>query len=422
MKPAMRTLAIGAGAALLACASGCSPGEVDPESAAAEDEQDGESTADETPAAEPDDDGQDGAALTEEVFPTQYGAIRVRRVAGPFEHAWAVALLPDERMLVTERPGRLHLVSPAGDAREVKGAPEVFAQNQGGLLDVAVHPDFEENGWIYLTYSKPADDGENTATALARATLDADAPALEGLEDIFVQNRYSSPGRHYGSRLAFTGDGMLLMSIGDRGADPPRAQDLDDHAGTLLRLRDDGSVPEDNPFVGDDGAADEIYSYGHRNIQGLVVDPDDDAIWVTEHGPRGGDLLHRVEAGKNYGWPIVTRGLNYRDQEPFPHAEGRSQEGVEPPIHEFFITHAPSGLALVTSDAFSVWRGDLLAGGLRGERIRRVVLDDDEVLHEEELLHGAVGRIRDVREGPDGALWVLTDAREGALYRVDPVE
>jgi aldose sugar dehydrogenase len=361
----------------------------------------------------------DSENVEEQVVPSEYAAIRVVRIAGPFEHPWAVAFLPDGHKLVTERPGRIYLVDGDGARRELSGAPEVRAQSQGGLLDVAVHPDFEENGWIYLTYSKPADDGADTATALARGVLDVDAGALEELEDLFVQNRYSEPGRHYGSRLAFTPDGKLLMSVGDRGADPPRAQDLGDHAGTLLRLEDDGSPVADNPFVGDDDAADEIYSYGHRNIQGLVV-ADDGTIWVTEHGPRGGDLLHRAEAGKNYGWPVVTQGLSYSDQGPYPHAEARSREGIEAPYHEFFITHAPSGLAIVTSSAFETWQGDLLAGGLRGERLRRLVLGDDGVLHEEELIAGAIGRIRDVREGPDGNLYLLTDAREGALYRIEP--
>jgi aldose sugar dehydrogenase len=361
----------------------------------------------------------DSESLDEQVFPSEYAAIRVVRIAGPFEHPWAVAFLPDGHKLVTERPGRIFLVDGDGARRELSGAPEVRAQSQGGLLDIAVHPDFEENGWIYLTYSKPAEEGADTATALARGVLDVDAGALEELEDLFVQNRYSEPGRHYGSRLAFTPDGKLLMSVGDRGAEPPRAQDLSDHAGTLLRLEDDGSPVADNPFVGDGDAADEIYSYGHRNIQGLVV-ASDGTIWVTDHGPRGGDLLQRVEAGNNYGWPVVTQGLNYRDQGTFPHAEARSREGIEPPYHEFFITHAPSGLALVTSGAFETWQGDLLAGGLRGERLRRLVLGDDGVLHEEELIAGAIGRIRDVREGPDGNLYVLTDAREGALYRIEP--
>jgi aldose sugar dehydrogenase len=260
-----------------------------------------------------------------------------------------------------------------------------------------------------------------TAVALARGKLKG--KRLVDLEDVFVQNRYSSPGRHYGSRLAWRSDGTLLMSIGDRGVDPPRAQDLEDHAGTVIRLKDDGSVPKDNPFVGQANVLEEIFSYGHRNIQGLLVDPDTDEIWATEHGPRGGDLLHLVQPGRNYGWPLVTQGLEYDTQEPFEHAKARRLEGITRHIYEFLPTHPPSGLAKVTSDQFSRWQGDLLAGGLLSERIRRLVIQkvdgQYEVIHDEELLLKEVGRIRDVREGPDGNIYVLTDHWDGALYRVE---
>lgn len=367
-----------------------------------------------------DDGGNDGEASNfDDTYDTQYADIGIVEVAGSLEHPWAVAFLGDGQYLVTERPGRLQLVDH-GEVSEISGVPDVSARNQGGLLDVVVHPDYDENGWIYLTFSKPDGDSDQTATALIRAQLDKDEMALSDVEEIFVQDRFSGPGRHYGSRLAWTTDGKLLMSIGDRGSDPPRAQDLGDHAGTLLRLNDDGSVPADNPFVDDDDALDEIYTYGNRNIQGLVVDPDSGDIWATEHGPRGGDELNFIEAGKNYGWPTVTLGLNYRDQQEFPHAEARSMEGMEDPFYEFLPTHAPSGLALITTDRFQNWGGDLLAGGLRSRRIRRVVFDDDEVLHEEELLLHEVGRIRDVREGPQGNIYVLSDESDGALYRIEP--
>jgi len=350
---------------------------------------------------------------------SQYEAMELSRVAGPFEHPWSIAFLPDDRILVTERPGRLKIVEN-GDIIEIEGVPEVMARGQGGMLEVLPHHDFENNGWIYLTFSKSNGDDE-TATVLVRGKISDDYQFTE-MEEIFEQNRYSSPGRHYGSKLAWHTDGTLLMSIGDRGADPPRAQDREDHAGTLLRLNDDGTVPDDNPFADGNDAAPEVYSYGHRNIQGLVVNPGNGEIWATEHGPRGGDELNKIEAGENYGWPTVTLGRDYRTEGPFPDAEARTMEGKADPIYEFLPTHAPSGLALVTSGQFSTWEGNLLAGGLRSERIRRLVIYDDEVIHDEELLLGEVGRIRDVREGPDGNIYVISDSNEGYLYRVAPTE
>lgn len=349
---------------------------------------------------------------------TQYEAIQVERLAVA-ENPWSIEFLPDGNYLVTERPGRLQLLDSEGNLTEISGVPEVQATGQGGLLEVSIHPDFENNQFVYLTYSKP-NGGDETATALARGQLDGNE--LVDVEDIFIQDRYSGPGRHYGSRLAWTNDGYLLMSIGDRGADPPRAQDNMDHAGTLLRLNDDGSVPADNPFVGDDSALDEIYSYGHRNIQGLVVNPENDEIWATEHGPRGGDELNYIEPGVNYGWPTATLGYDYRTEEKYEFTEARRVEGMEDPFYEFLPTLAPSGLALVTQDRFEAWQGNLLAGGLRAERIRRVVYNHEEVLHEEELLLQEIGRIRDVREAPGGNIYVLTDHEDGGVYRIEPGE
>lgn len=354
-----------------------------------------------------------------QTFSTQYEQFELSRIAGPFENPWSVAFLPDDRMLVTERSGSLNIVDN-GEINVIDGIPEVRAANQGGLLDVLPHYNYETNGWIYLTFSKPNGDNE-TATALVRGRIDENN-VFTDVEEIFEQDRYSSPGRHYGSRLAWQNDGTLLMSIGDRGTDPPRAQDTDDHAGTLLRLNDDGTVPDDNPFVDDPDVANEIYSYGHRNIQGLVVDPNTGEIWATEHGPRGGDELNYIEAGKNYGWPTVTLGRDYGSEGPFPDAEARSMEGMEDPVYEFLPTHAPSGLALINSEHFSVWDGNLFAGGLRSERIRRLVLYDNEVIHDEEILLGEIGRIRDVRQGPDGNIYVLSDENEGYLYKIAGTE
>jgi aldose sugar dehydrogenase len=352
------------------------------------------------------------AEVIAEEIRTQYEPIRVVRVAGGLEHPWAVAFLPDGRYLVTERPGRLNIVAD-GEATPVDGLPAIHAHRQGGLLDVVLHPAYPDTGWIYLTYTKG--DADGTTTVLARARLEE--TRLVDFEELFEQDRLSEPGRHYGSRIAWLSDGTLLLSIGDRGAEPPRAQDPLDHAGKLLRLNDDGTIPTDNPFVGRDDVHPEIYSLGHRNIQGLIVAPDTDEIWATEHGERGGDELNLVRAGENYGWPIVTKARQYRTEEPY--GEARSREGYVDPVYEFLPTLAPSGLALVTKDRFPNWRGNLLAGGLGAERIRRVVLENHVVVHEEELLLQLVGRIRDVREGPDGHIYVLSDSSDGGLYRVE---
>jgi glucose/arabinose dehydrogenase len=344
---------------------------------------------------------------------TQYQKVRLVKVTGGLERPWAVAFLPDGRYLVTERPGRLNLVA-GGGVTPVAGLPEVHAFRQGGLFDVALHPGFADNAWVYLTYAKG--DADGTTMALGRGRLDG--ARLVDFEELFVQDRVSEPGRHYGARMAWRADGTLLLAIGDRGAEPARAQDLKDHAGKVLRLNADGSVPADNPFVGRDDAHPEIYSLGHRNIQGLVVAPGTGQAWSTEHGERGGDELNLLRAGQNYGWPIVTKSREYRDEAQY--GEARSREGFTDPVYVFLPTLAPSGLALVTKERFPRWRGNLLAGGLRAERIRRVVLEDGVVVHEEELLLGLVGRIRDVREGPDGYIYILNDQADGGLYRLEP--
>jgi len=348
---------------------------------------------------------------------TEYQDIKVAKVAGDLERPWALAFLPDNRMLVTERPGRLNIVEN-GNVTVVNGTPEVRAVNQGGMMEVSVHPNYSENGWIYLTYSQAGPDDE-TALTVVRGQLDG-ADFVQ-MEEIFQQNRFSSPGRHYGSKIAWDNEGYMYVSIGDRGANPPRAQDNSDHAGTLLRLNDNGTVPDDNPFVGDDDVANEIFSYGHRNIQGLVINQENNEIWATEHGPRGGDELNYIEPGKNYGWPTVSLGRDYRDDREFHnHTEARQMESMVDPVYEFLPTLAPSGLALVTTDKFPQWEGNLLAGGLRPERIRRLVIEDYTVIHDEELLTFELGRIRDVREGPDGFIYVVTDETPGAIYRIEP--
>lgn len=349
---------------------------------------------------------------------TQYQQVRAVEVLGGLEQPWGLAFLPDGSQLVTERPGRLlHVVD--GEATEVSGLPEVSARNQGGLLDVVLHPDHEENGWIYLTYSMADDTGEETVPALVRARLDGHA--LTDMEHLFQSNTFTSPGRHYGSRVVFLDDGTLLMTIGDRGAEPERAQDPMDHSGTVVRLNDDGTVPEDNPFLGDDAVADEIWSWGHRNIQGIVVHPATGEVWATEHGPRGGDELNLIRPGHNYGWPSVSLGRDYRTQESWSDQRDFG-EAMTPPVWEFLPTLAPSGLAVVPADVYaSQWDHNLVAGGLAAQRMQRIVLEDGEVVHMEELLPFELGRIRDVRIGPDNYLWVLTGENEGGLYRIEPV-
>lgn len=360
-------------------------------------------------------------ALESQVVRSEYQALQVERVAAGFEHPWAIALLPDGGALVTERPGRLKRLDASGQAREVSGLPAIEAIRQGGLLDVILHPDYESNALIYLSYVAATDRDDNgqplTSTTLARARLHDHT--LVDFEVLFQDSDPARPGVHYGSRLAWLPDGTLLMSIGDRGFNPPRAQDLGDYAGSLLRLNADGSVPADNPFVDHAQAKPEIYAYGLRNIQGLWVDGDTGDIWASDHGPRGGDELNLIVAGGNYGWPTVSLGRDYRTQEQF--GDGvRSKEGMIDPVVDWTPSIAPSGLTRVSGEHWPRWDGDIIAGGLRSEQLRRVVLEGGVAVHEEALIVGLIGRIRDVRTGPDGSLWVLTDRADGAVYRISP--
>lgn len=354
-----------------------------------------------------------------ETLRTEYQMIELEQLADGLSHAWSLAMLPDGRFLITELRGRLVLVED-GELTTVSGTPEIITLGQGGLLDVLPHPDFESNQLIYLTWSKPSEDGNNSATALSRGRLEGNA--LVDVETIFEQDRYSQPGRHYGSRLAWLPDGTLLMSIGDRGAEPPRSQDLADHAGTLLRLNADGTAAADNPFIGRDDVLPEIYSYGHRNIQGLAVHPETGVIWATEHGPRGGDELNKVEPAANYGWPQVSLGRGYRSEARYYEYTERSRPDMVDSLVDWTPGIAPSGLAILTGDEFPRWQGNFLSGGLHSQQIRRIVFEDGVVVHQEELIRGEVGRIRDVRVGADGLIYLITDNGEGndGLYRISP--
>ncbi|NWN83716.1 MAG: PQQ-dependent sugar dehydrogenase [Halomonas sp.] len=343
-------------------------------------------------------------------------SLRLERIASGLAHPWSLAFLPGGDLLVSERPGRLARIDQAGRVTHVEGIPEVSARGQGGLLDLSLHPRFGdgEHDWLYFTWSQSGNGG--SATTLSRARLANDA--LTHIETLLVQDRFSAPGRHYGSRLAWLHDGTLLMSIGDRGRTPPRAQDGGDHAGSVLRLTEKGGVPPDNPFVDDAAVLDELFTLGNRNPQGLTV-TDAGLPWSTEHGPRTGDELNRLIGGENYGWPVVSRGNDYATNRPI----GRnSAPGMRDPLHVFEGRFAPSGLAEVTGDTFSAWQGHFLAGGLASERLVRLALEADEVVEHEVLLEGEVGRIRDVRQAPSGAIYLLEDAASGAIYRLTPMD
>lgn len=364
------------------------------------------------------------AAAQDDVLRSAEHGYRVVTVAEGLVHPWSIAFLPGGDMLITERPGRLRVVR---DGRllpdPVAGVPEVFARGQGGLLDAVPHPDFATNRLLYLSYSKPLGDDEST-TAVARGTLENDR--LTGVEELFEAD---SRGRgHYGSRIVFDGDGHIFVSIGDRQAPPQGdleahpAQDPSNHHGVVVRLREDGSVPGDNPFVGQLGARPEIWTYGHRNIQGMAMHPETGDLWANEHGPQGGDELNLLQRGMNYGWPVVGYGVNYRSGTTIH--EGTVREGMESPVHVWVPSIATSGLMVYTGDRFPRWRGDLFVGGLAGEQIARLGLDDGAVTREESLLRDR-GRVRDIRQGPDGYIYVAIDHRGGdptAVIRLEPVE
>ena len=361
------------------------------------------------------------AAAVDSAYDTDEASIHVVTVASGLEHPWGLAFLPDGRMLVTEKPGRLRLVSIDGTVSEpLAGLPEVDARGQGGLLDVAVDPDFESNRLIYLSYAEPGEGGNSTA--VARARLSEDHGSLSEPQVIFSQRPKLPSEAHFGSRLVFDRSGNLFVTLGERFAPQFRvqAQDLDSHVGKIVRIGPDGSVPQDNPFVGKAGALPEIWSFGHRNIQAAALHPETGELWEIEHGPLGGDELNVAEAGKNYGWPVVSHGVNYDGT---PVGTGRAQqEGMEDPLHTWTPVIAPSGMMFYGGSAFPDWRGDLFVGGLKSAALVRLELDGRRVANEERLLEDLGKRIRDVVEGPDGALYLLTDEDNGEILRVSPGE
>jgi glucose/arabinose dehydrogenase len=340
---------------------------------------------------------------------------RLVRVVEGLEHPWGLAFLPDGRMLVTERPGRLRIVDAGGRlvSRPVAGLPEIAAYGQGGLLDVALHPRFPENNLVYLSYAARGEGGVGTEVARGRLS----ANRLDDVQVIFRQQPKGNSGRHFGSRLVFDRDGFLYITLGDRG-EMERAQRPGDHAGSVIRLHDDGRVPKDNPFVGKPGWKPEKYTLGNRNIQGAALHPQSGLLWTHEHGPQGGDEINVIRAGVNYGWPVITYGVNYGFGTKI--GEGTHKMGLAQPLHYWVPSIAPSGMAFYTGERFPGWRGDLFVGALRDQMLVRLKLDGEKIVKEERLLKNTIGRIRDVRNGPDGLLYLLTDEPRGVLVRLEP--
>lgn len=347
---------------------------------------------------------------------TEEHAVRVRVLVQGLEHPWGMAFLPDGRILVTEREGRLRVIREGRlDPNPVTGLPAVSPNGQGGLLDVALHPRFAENGWIYLSYSARGPGGHGTEVARARFVQNR----LEDVQTIFRMQPKVSGGRHFGSRLIFDRQGLLYVTLGDRG-DQDRAQRLDEHLGKIVRIHDDGRIPKENPFAARTDARPEIFSLGNRNVQGAALHPQTGELWAHEHGPQGGDELNVIRAGANYGWPVVTYGRNYGTGTKI--GEGTQKPGMTAPLHYWVPSIAPSGMTFYAGDRFPKWRGDIFVGALRDQMLVRLRMEGEKVAKEERMLKGTLGRIRAVSQGPDGYLYLLTDESSGMLARLEPAE
>jgi aldose sugar dehydrogenase len=357
------------------------------------------------------------AALTRAPAPTAKSAVKVETVASDLTHPWALQFLPDGRMLVTERPGRLRVVGKDGKVSPpVEGMPKVAAVGQGGLLDIALDPNFASNRLIFFSFSEPRAGGSiGTSVARARLELDDTGGRLYDLKIIFRQEPAVSGGLHFGSRLAFAGDGTLFVTLGERNQ-RDLAQDLSNHLGKVVRITSDGQFPPDNPDFGPKAAAG-IWSLGHRNVQSAAIHPTTRKLWTVEHGPKGGDEINIPEKGRNYGWPVIGYGIDYNGAK--IHA-GTHKPGMEQPVYVWRPSIAPSGMAFYTGDRFPTWKGNLFVGALAGQHLARLVLDGDKIVAEERLLGDLDERIREVRQGPDEFLYVLTDNPRGRLLRIVP--
>lgn len=348
-------------------------------------------------------------------------ALVAETIASGLESPWGLAFLDANTALLTERPGAMKLVNlTVGSTQEVSGVPDVVDNRQGGMLDVVIGPDFASTNRIFFSFSEPRDGG--TGTSIASATLEGwttGAPSLANIDVIFQQSGPDGSGFHFGSRIVFLPDETLAFTIGDRGT-PERAQDPSDHAGSVLRINQDGSIPEDNPFTGPNETQPAIWSIGHRNPQGAALDPATGLLWTVEHGARGGDEINQPRAGLNYGWPTISYGVNYSGT---PIGVGTEADGLEQPVFYWDPSIAPSGMAILSgAQLFPSWEGDMLVGALAGQMLVRLDRMSGNIVSEERLFEGKLGRIRDVRQGPDGAIWLLTDESEGSLVRVSPQE
>ncbi len=360
---------------------------------------------------------------SERVFNTEQYTVRAVSVVKGLVNPWGMAFLPDDRTLVTERRGTMRIIDGGKLVeKSIEGLPQAVQHGQGGLLDVTLHPKYPENGWIYWSYNAgtPGEFG----TELARGKLGGTrvAPVMTNVEVLFQMQPKSGAGQHFGSRIVFDRQGYLFLTLGDRGDSPAkgvahRAQQLNDHGGKSIRLHDDGRVPTDNPFVKTPGARPEIFTWGNRNMQGAALHPDTGRLWTHEHGPQGGDEINVLVAGLNYGWPVITYGANYGSGTKI--GEGSAKEGMVAPVYVWVPSIAPSGMAFYTANNFPKWKGNLFVGALAKQALVRLTLNGDKVVSEERLFDGKLGRIRDVRQGPDGNLYLLTDATDGELIRIE---